>query len=425
MLIFALGLWALVLDVPVWNAVWYLPAWYGYLLALDAALFRLRGRSMVSEGAHRLLPLMLWSIPFWFLFEAYNLRLQNWWYVFVLRRPPAEALASALAFATVLPACLLHAEIVGELRRGNPSPAWGRVAMTPARLAGGLALGAAAAVAPLLFPRAAYWAVWFVPFLLAEPVLFRAGSPSLFSDLASGSWRRLASLLAGGLWAGLVWELFNFWARSKWLYTVPVFERPKLFEMPLLGYLGFPALAISAFSFVALLSLVAERTARAPFWRRPLVWAAPAAALFSAITLHFVLARTVVSCRPLLVELEGLDTRAAERLQRVGLPTPELFFRAVDRQGVDSVSSSTGLAPEAVGRAARHASLALHKGMGTENARLFERAGIKDVAALSRSDAEDVFRRLTAAARPDERMPSPALVRLWIAAAGPDGRPRR
>ena len=34
--LFGLGLWALAADLEAWNAIWYLPAWYGYLLVLDA-----------------------------------------------------------------------------------------------------------------------------------------------------------------------------------------------------------------------------------------------------------------------------------------------------------------------------------------------------------------------------------------------------
>jgi hypothetical protein len=50
-------------------------------------------------------------------------------------------------------------------------------------------------------------------------------------------------LLAGGM-AGGFWAFFNFWVRAKWIYTVPLFDEWKLFEMPLLGFLGFPAFAL-------------------------------------------------------------------------------------------------------------------------------------------------------------------------------------
>ena len=110
--VFALGLWALATDVEAWNAVWYLPAWYGHLLVLDAFLSARGGRSFVVERRRELVQMMLWSLPFWLLFEAYNLRLHNWYYVFGLRTLWGSVLMSTLAFATVIPACFLHAELL-------------------------------------------------------------------------------------------------------------------------------------------------------------------------------------------------------------------------------------------------------------------------------------------------------------------------
>ncbi|HEU5248359.1 MAG TPA: hypothetical protein VFW15_00095, partial [Thermoanaerobaculia bacterium] len=83
--LFGLGLWALVADLEAWNAIWYVPAWYGYLLVLDAVIFYRRGESFVSTRRREVAAMMLWSLPFWFLFEAFNLRLRNWYYVFGLR----------------------------------------------------------------------------------------------------------------------------------------------------------------------------------------------------------------------------------------------------------------------------------------------------------------------------------------------------
>ncbi len=36
-----------------------------------------------------------------------------------------------------------------------------------------------------------------------------------------------------------MWEFWNYWAISKWEYDVPYWGHIKLFEMPVLGFLGF------------------------------------------------------------------------------------------------------------------------------------------------------------------------------------------
>lgn len=416
LLLFALGLWALVADLEAWNAIWYLPAWYGYLLVVDAAIYARRGRSFVGGRRRELVVMMLWSLPFWLLFEAYNLRLHNWYYVFGLRTLWGSILMSTLAFATVLPACFFHAEALeafGAFRQARCRP----LRVTPRTLGAAAAVGVFCAVAPLLWPRAFFWAVWGATLGIPEVLNYRAGAPSLTSDLESGRCGRLLRLLAGGLWAGAVWELLNYWARTKWIYTVPGFEDWKLFEMPLAGFGGFPPLALSAFAFFAFVSRLGRG-------RR--VMAAAAAVVFSVGASFAILDRNVQSVRPVLSELSGLDLSAAGKLRASGIPTPELLERAVRREGPAAVAGRAGIPRDRLERAAREASLALHKGMGAPAARLLEAAGVEKVSDLASCDPGELSGRLSeiAAAR-RETAPRPEYVRVWIRAARLDGQPRR
>ncbi|HXT22604.1 MAG TPA: hypothetical protein VN923_17770, partial [Thermoanaerobaculia bacterium] len=308
----AVGLWTLIADVPGWNVVWYLFAWYAWLLALDAAVHALSGRSWIAAQGRRLPAMLFVSVPFWYLYEAYNLRLQNWYYVFTLRDDRLQFLVSILAFATVLPACFLHAELVAAARlfervRWQPLPVGRKLELT----IGGL--GIASLAAPLIWPRWAFPLVWGATLWLPELANWRRGGESLLRDLSEGRPQRLLRLLAGGLLTGLVWELFNFWARCKWIYTVPFFDRLKLFEMPLLGFLGFPSLAVGAFATWSLLLPVprddGSRHDAAPpaakgSRRKPLLaFAALISAILCVHAYRHVLADTVRSRRPLLDEL--------------------------------------------------------------------------------------------------------------------------
>jgi len=416
LVLFGLGLWALVADLEGWNAVWYVPAWYGYLLALDAFLLAPRGRSFVGGRMRVLFAMMFWSVPFWLLFEAYNLRIRNWYYVFALRSVPVSAVMTALAFATVLPACLFHAEALeaaGAFRRARCRP----LRVNRKVLAICAAAGALAAIAPLLSPRWFFWAVWAAALGIPEVINYRTGAPSLLADLEAGRCGRLLRLLVGGLWAGAVWELFNYWARTKWIYTVPGFEDWKLLEMPLAGFLGFPLLSLSAFAYFSFVSRLrgSRRT-----------WAAVAAFVFSAVVFIAVLDSSVQSRRPLLSELDSLDAAAVARLREAGVPTPERLDRAVRREGVERLSERSGVPRARLERAARHAALSLHKGMGPGAARLLAEAGIVTVADLRRAHAPalSLLLRRLAAAR-GEPAPQLAHVRVWIRAATADGRPRR
>jgi hypothetical protein len=89
--------------------------------------------------------------------------------------------------------------------------------------------------------------VWLGFILLLDPINASLGAESLRGDLATGQRGRLINLLAAGLICGVLWEFWNYWARTKWIYSVPVPPDIKLFEMPLAGYLGFPAFAVECF----------------------------------------------------------------------------------------------------------------------------------------------------------------------------------
>src|SRR6185436_14894528 len=76
--------------------------------------------------------------------------------------------------------------------------------------------------------------------------------------LAAGDCTRLVALLTAGFICGGLWEAWNFTARTKWIYSVPFFDELKLGEMPVLGFLGFPAFALECYALVNLLSLLRD-----------------------------------------------------------------------------------------------------------------------------------------------------------------------
>src|SRR5579883_1137790 len=87
-------------------------AWTAYLLIADAAVFAIRGRSRLRDSPLQFARLALLSIPLWLIFEAYNLRLQNWIYVGGLHLPVVVSwLAYGWAFATISPGIFLTADL--------------------------------------------------------------------------------------------------------------------------------------------------------------------------------------------------------------------------------------------------------------------------------------------------------------------------
>jgi hypothetical protein len=428
----ALAVWALATDVEGWNVVYYVPSWYGYLLILDAVTHLLGGASLVRERPRELLAMMFWSVPFWFLFELFNLVLRNWYYVYLLRTEWLQFFFTWLAFATVFPACFFHAHLARTLRWFE------RRRFRPLRVGRGVeiaigVIGILSIVAPLVWPRKTFWLVWGAPLWLSELANRRLGAPSLLRDLERGRPARLLQLLTGGMMAGFVWELFNYRARSKWIYTVPGLEDWKLFEMPLLGFLGFPVLALAAYS---LYSLIGRTLRGGRYWDEPrpstagraTLWLPAAAMAVALCSVAFVAAvdHTARSRRPLLTEIDGLSEIDRDKLRRARVGSPERLQRAAFEEGVPSLASRTGVDLDTLRGAVRHATLALHKGMGAPAARLLIYAGVAGVDELAISEPDELLGRLReSAAAHDLDPPRPAEVRVWIRAASANGKPRR
>lgn len=422
------GLYLLLTDTPGLNTAWFLFAWYGYLLFLDALTYWKSKQSILVTYRRDAVAMFVWSIPFWFLFEAYNLAIENWYYVFVPRSLVWRIFFSLLAFATVLPACFFHAEF---LRVHHAFSGWfgPRIAFTLSRQRMFAALGAACIILPLLFPALAFPLVWGITFFIPEILNYRKGAVSLMRDAEAGDYRRIARIFFGGLMAGGVWEACNYGARCKWIYTVPGFESFKLFEMPLLGFLGFPVFALSAFSFFSFLNFFIRGEGR---WESDrLQYSRPSTAtkrfaltLAAAVSVFAFIGgqlKTTRSIRPLLSDVETLDTSRLVRLEEC-VRTPERLERA------DPVRLTTcsGLPRDSILEAQRFAGLMLHKGMGPQFASLLWEMGIRSVSDLAEREPEALAASLReiVRAKGNPLQVRIAEVRIWVHAAQTSGRCR-
>ena len=75
----------------------------------------------------------------------------------------------------------------------------------------------------------------------------------MLRDVVVGEWRLAAAVWTAGLFCGFLWEFWNFWANPRWVYDISYFEFLHIFEMPLLGYLGYVPFAWSVYQLVQLL----------------------------------------------------------------------------------------------------------------------------------------------------------------------------
>jgi hypothetical protein len=247
---------------------WFTPiVWTGYILLLDALVFRITRRSVITTDRMELLLIALISMACWWLFEFYNAPrfwtsdLELWWHYhnlepnLFLRRVGYD-----WAFATIFPAMFLTARFltVTIFRRLKIFSA---ILFPRSVLYGLILLGGLAIIIPLLFTS--LWLapmIWLSFIFLLDPINYLRGQPSVTGDVQRGDYKRVLGLLVAGGICGILWEFWNYWAISRWTYTVPFLPSLKIFEMPVLGYLGFPPFAVECWvMYIFLRSLLTTR----------------------------------------------------------------------------------------------------------------------------------------------------------------------
>jgi hypothetical protein len=254
----------LVAKVEPFYSLIYCFLWWSYIFFADFVVFKLRGKSLLSDRRWEFVVLWFWSIPAWIIFEVFNRRMENWYYVMAPIDYFTCAIYLIFAFGAVLPGVFETAEIIiGIIEKvsangkisGPPFVADRRNVMVQ------MVIGAAMLVLLVIFPRSFFAFAWGFVFFMVDPLCYWLNRKepnhigrSLLGQLAAGDNTRFVALLLSGVICGGLWEGWNLGARTKWIYTVPFFDELKLGEMPILGFLGFPPFVLECYAMMNLLA---------------------------------------------------------------------------------------------------------------------------------------------------------------------------
>jgi hypothetical protein len=261
------------LNILAWTSSWarlgpwaytFFFIWLGFILLLDGLNVARTGTSPLRRGLGRFVMLFVYSSPFWWIFEALNLPVQNWHY----RLDHAYSILgyiviTSLDFSTVLPAVMEIAELLASFEPLRPRlrppdvgprlPRWAAVGL--------VALGLVLLWLPFQFPIVAFGMIWLCLIFLLDPLNNLAGRKSAIGHLLARDWRFLVTLPLAALCCGFFWEMWNSRALPGWYYTVPMVDgAPHLFAMPLPGYLGYLPFGIELFAMYQFALLVTGRT---------------------------------------------------------------------------------------------------------------------------------------------------------------------
>lgn len=259
-----------------WTAAWtrpswlgpamdhtFFPLWLGYILVVDGLVYRRAGTSPLARHRAGWLTWFAASAVMWWYFELLNRFVQSWLYLGVADMSAWRfALGSTLAFSTVIPAVLTTTALLGtfdHFRRGflrgdpltseaPPSGVW----------AAAVSLGSVGLALLPWFPVALFPLIWLAPWLVVAGLLEAAGIETGLGRLLRGDWGPAVTLAVAALICGFFWELWNIHAMPKWIYQVPWLDRFKLFEMPVVGYLGYLPFGPACWAFWLLFSASAR-----------------------------------------------------------------------------------------------------------------------------------------------------------------------
>jgi hypothetical protein len=231
---------------------WFDLVWSGFILAADAVVWARAGRSLLHGGGWRVLGMFALSAPFWWMFEIANWRLENWRYVGEhLFTGPARMPLKTLSFLFVLPALAESRDLLRSFVRfphpqAIPLPSW-----TPTAL---IAAGLVSVPLLYLLPDQTFPLVWLAPLAVLDAVAELRGRPSIIALVRQGRAGPVLLLATAGLGTGILWEMWNFGALPFWQYRIPYVGYWPVFEMPVLGYLGYPPFILAADAFWRLFS---------------------------------------------------------------------------------------------------------------------------------------------------------------------------
>ena len=234
-------------GVEPFRGYWFDLVWTGFILAADAVVWARAGHSLIHGGGWRLLAMFALSAPFWWAFEVANWRLENWTYVGAqIFSGPAQMPLKTLSFLFVLPALAESRDLLRSFVRFPHPPAIPLPGFTATAL---VVLGLVCVPLLYLFPDQTFPLVWLAPLAVLDGIADLRGRPSIIGLVRKGRAGPVLLMATAGLGTGILWEMWNFGALPFWQYRIPYVGFWQVFEMPILGYLGYPPFILTADAF--------------------------------------------------------------------------------------------------------------------------------------------------------------------------------
>ncbi len=241
---------------PRWLVNWaVLPLFWGFAMMLDGWVYiRNHGISLISSSLREFLGIGMVSISGWLIFEYLNLFINiNWYYPhagllnhdeFLLYAVVGSSGLMPMAFEWYL---LLRTVPVFRNRYRKGPRIRGSIPLKNILLV----VSFIGLLAAPFFPNLLFFILWLAPMIILTVVLEKLGLWTPFTPLKNGDWSALILFSLTYLIQGFLLESWNYasgthiggktftYNPAYWAYSIPFVDRFHIFEMPVLGYLGY------------------------------------------------------------------------------------------------------------------------------------------------------------------------------------------
>ena len=255
------------LESPMLLVKWAdIPLFWGFTLMIDGWVYvRSGGKSLIAQYPRSVVGIGVSAVLGWMIFEYLNnFVLESWYYPFAEIIPQDEFVIYAVIGSSGLipPAIEIYSllrtfpNLLTKYTQG-PSislPKWSLYLI--------LAISLASLFLPPFFPQYMFPALWYAPLMLISVVLTFCGIWTPFTPVKTGDYSYVMLLSFSYVILGVCLEGFNYMSgthalsdpdscgvvrnmvehttnSSYWVYSIPFLNKYHIFEMPILGYLGY------------------------------------------------------------------------------------------------------------------------------------------------------------------------------------------
>jgi len=221
--------------------------WYGYIFLIDSIVYIFRGNSLIINKTKRFVILVFLSLGFWLIFEFYNKFLGGWYYVNLPESFFLAHIIGYLCFSSIVPAVFETADLIKQLHIFKEVKI--KLPINMILIYSLILIGLICLIIPYFFTSPYMWIlVWTGFVLVLDPIsyLFH-NEKSIIMLIKKRKLNTVISLFVAGYICGFLWEFWNYWAHTKWYYTVPILENIKIFEIPVFGFLAYGPFALELY----------------------------------------------------------------------------------------------------------------------------------------------------------------------------------